>query len=189
MGVQERFESLEPRERRLVLLLVGIGFVMAVMLVPVGVSALLSEKTERNAVLKAAIERIALEGDEIRERQARHEALLARYETPAPALAGFLDKAASASGVEIPEVGDQSVVTHGKRYEERYVSIPLRKVGLVGLVKFMERVSGGTEPTSISKLNIRKRGVTPDTYDVQMTVSSFVRVAAKDKTDSEAEGQ
>ena len=108
-----------------------------------------------------------------------YEALLARYEQPAPALPGFLDKAASASGLDLPEVKEQSPVAHGKRYEERATSISLKKVGLLGLVKFMERISGGDEPIAISKLNIRKRGVEPDSYDVQMTVSAFHRLAPK----------
>jgi general secretion pathway protein M len=160
---------------------------LVVLMMPLGVSALLGEKKERNQALKDAIERIEREGDSIRERQAKQEAILARYAEPAPALAGFLDKAASASGLDIPEVKDQSPVAHGKRYEERSTSISFRKTGLLALVKFMERVSGGEEPIAISKLSIRKRGVEPDTYDVQMTVSAFHRLAPRGKTSQEDE--
>ena len=178
---------MDPRERRLLTAFFGVCVVMVILLVPVGVSALLSDVRERNQTLQDAIARIEAEGDVIRERQAKQEALLARYKQPAPALAGFLDKAASASGVNIPEVKDQSPVAHGKRYEERSTSISFRKVGLLGLVKFMERVSGGSEPISISKLTVRKRGVEPDTYDVQMTVSAFHRLAPRAKKEAEGE--
>jgi hypothetical protein len=49
----------------------------------------------------------------------------------------------------------------------------------------MERVSGGTEPISITKLNIRKRGAEPDTYDVQMTVSAYHRLQPQVKAEEE----
>jgi general secretion pathway protein M len=188
MSLADRLESLEPRERRLLGVLGAVFAVMLLLSIPFGVSLLLSDETEAHDRLTSAIERIETEGDTIRERQEDHEALLARYETPAPALASFLDKAASASGLAIPEIKDLSPVSHGKRYEERSTSISLRKVGLLALVKFMERVSGGTEPISIAKLNIRKRGAEPDAYDVQMTVSAFHRLQTKPK-DEPAEGK
>jgi hypothetical protein len=184
MTLSERLESLEPRERRLLGILLIVFVLLLLVSIPFGVSALLSEENDAHDQLAAAIERIETEGDSIRERQAEREALLARYETPAPALAGYLDKAASASGLAIPEIKDLSPVSHGKRYEERSTSISLRKVGLLALVKFMERVSGGTEPISISKLNVRKRGAEPDAYDVQMTVSAFHRLQTKPKEDA-----
>lgn len=189
MTLSERLESLEPRERRLLAIFGGVFVVVILLLIPVGVSALLSEESEAHDRLIEAIERLETEGDLVRERKAEKEALLARYENPAPALAGFLDKAAQASGVAIPEMKDLSPVSHGKRYEERSTSISLRKVGLLALVKFMERVSGGTEPISITKLNVRKRGAEPDAYDVQMTVSAFHRLAPRAKEEETEDAQ
>jgi hypothetical protein len=179
MSIQDRIAALEPRERRLVGLLAVIFAVMILLAIPVGVSALLSDETAAHAQLTEAIERLESEGDSIRERQAERDALLARYEPPAPALAGFLSKAASASSLAIPESKPESSITHGKRYEERPTAISFRKVGLLELVKFMERVSGGSEPIGVTKLNVRKRGAEPNSYDVQMTVSAYHRLAPK----------
>jgi hypothetical protein len=194
MTIQDRIAALEPRERRLVGLLVVIFAVMVMLAIPVGVSAILSDESEAHARLTEAIERIETEGDSIRELQGAREALLARYETPAPALAGFLAKAASASSLSIPESKPESAIAHGKRYEERPTAISFRKVDLLSLVKFMERVSGGSEPIGITKLNVRKRGAEPNSYDVQMTVSAYHRLAPKidpktDKADKAAEEQ
>jgi hypothetical protein len=177
--------ALEPRERRLVGLLILIFAVMVMLAIPIGVSAILSDESETHALLTEAIDRLESEGDSIRDRQAAREALLARYETAAPALAGFLAKAASASNLSIPESKPESAIAHGKRYEERPTAISFRKVGLVSLVKFMERVAGGTEPIAITKLNVRKRGVEPDSYDVQMTVSAYHRLAPKGEPKAE----
>jgi len=184
--LRDRLEALAPREKRLLLMLAGVFGVLLLAAIPFGVSPLLSDAEATHAELVDAIARIESEGEVIRERQAEREALLARYETPVPALAGYLDKAAQASGITIPESKDPSPLAHGKKFEERFTSISLRKVGLLALVKFMERVSGGPEPIGITKLNIRKRGTEQDAYDVQMTVSAYHRTAPKEKADEKA---
>ena len=115
MSIQDRIAALEPRERRLVGLLAVVFAVMVMLAIPVGVSALLSDETEAHAQLTEAIERLETEGDSIRERQLEHEALLARYETPAPALAGFLSKAASASSRAIRSITRVSQPTNTAR--------------------------------------------------------------------------
>jgi hypothetical protein len=183
MTLRDRLEALAPRERRLLLVLAAVFGALVLAAIPLAVSALLSDAEATHAELVEAIERIEAEGDGVRERQAERDALLARYDPPVPALAGYLDKAAQASGVTIPESKDPSPVAHGKKFEERFTSISLRKVGLVGLVKFMEKVSGGPEPIGITKLNVRKRGTEPDAYDVQMTVSAYHRIAPKEKAE------
>ena len=186
MTLADRLEALAPREKRLLLVLAGVFGVLLLAAIPFGVSALLSGAEATHSELVDAIARIESEGEVVRERQAERDALLARYETPVPALAGYLDKAAQASGITIPESKDPSPVAHGKKFEERFTSISLRKVDLLSLVKFMERVSGGPEPISITKLNIRKRGAELNSYDVQMTVSAYHRTAPKEKADEKA---
>jgi hypothetical protein len=187
MSIQDRLAALEPRERRLVGMLTAVFAAMVLMAIPLGVSALLSDESETHARLTEAIERLEVEGDAIRERQEARDAMLARYEKEAPALAGFLSKAAAASNLSIPESKPESPIAHGKRYEERPTAISFRKVGLLSLVQFMERVSGGPEPIGITKLNVRKRGAEPDSYDVQMTVAAYHRMQPKadksEKTD------
>jgi general secretion pathway protein M len=187
--LRDRLDALAPREKRLLMVLAGVFGVLLLAAIPFGVSALLSEAEATHADLVEALGRVETEGEGVRERQAERDALLARYETPVPALAGYLDKAAQASGIAIPESKDPSPVAHGKKFEERFTSISLRKVGLLPLVKFMERVSGGPEPISISKLNIRKRGGEPDSYDVQMTVSAFHRIAPKEAPAAKAKAE
>ena len=67
------------------------------------------------------------------------------------------------------------MVPDGKRYEERSTKIVLRKVGMLSLVTFMEKLETSGHPVTISRLNIRKRGTEPDSYDVEMIVSAFDR--------------
>ena len=97
MGIQERVQSLEPRERQLLAVLLGVFVVLLLALVPFGVSAVLSETRDQNALIREAIDRLQSESGKIAERKAEREAVLERYAKPAPALAGYLDSAASAA--------------------------------------------------------------------------------------------
>lgn len=184
MGLAERIDALEPREKRMVGLLAGVVGILSLLLVPVAVSSLLSEKTQRNELLNLALKRLKEESGQLRHTEAQRKALLRRYKKPAPALAGFLDKTATAVKLEIPEIKDRSPIAHGKKYEERSTSISFRKVGLADLVKFMEKVSGSSSPIGIDRLNIRKRRVEPDSYDAQLVVSAYHRLASEAKPDA-----
>ena len=70
---------------------------------------------------------------------------------------------------------------HGKRYDERSTKIVLRKVGMLKLVHLMEGIEKSGHPVTLSSLNIRKRAVEPDSYDVDMVVSAFDRKAPEPK--------
>ena len=63
---------------------------------------------------------------------------------------------------------------------ERSTKIALHKVGMLKLAKFMERIEQAGNPITISSLDIRKRGMEPDNYDVEMVVSAFDRSNAVD---------
>jgi hypothetical protein len=68
-------------------------------------------------------------------------------------------------------------VPHGKRFEERTTKITLRKVGLMKLVNFLEKIEQAGHPVRISQFDIRKRGSEADSYDVDLIVSAFDRKA------------
>ena len=179
MGLQEKLDELEPREKRLLGALVAVFAVMVLLLIPVTVSSILSEKRDENAAYHEVIERIYAERETIGQRRADNEAILKKYERDAPALAGYLSGLAKASDIEIPELKDKAPVPHGKTYEERSTTISLKKVGMLNLSKFMEKIAQAPHPINVTRLNIRKRGPDPDSYDVSMTVSSFHRLEKK----------
>src|SRR5690606_25309081 len=105
----------------------------------------------------------------------------ARYRKKAPELAGFLAKQADRADVEIPETQDRSTVPRGKTFKERASRIRLSKIGMLSLSKFMDSVSNSGYPVSITRLDIRKRGGKPDTYDVEMDVSAYDKEEKKPK--------
>lgn len=177
MSIADRIDRLDARERQLLGVLVAVFLGIVVVMVPFSVTLLVSSRRSENEELKQAVAAIQENRELVRKHNEEREVVLARYAQAAPPLAGFLDKLAKDSGLEIPESQDRAPVPHGKKFEERSTKIVLRKVGMLNLVKFMERIEQSGHPVMISRLNIRKRGTEQDSYDVEMFVSSYVRNA------------
>jgi general secretion pathway protein M len=182
VSLAERIDRLDARERQLLGVMFAVFVGIVVLLVPLGVTALVSSRSSENEELKQAVAAIQENRELVRKHNEEREIVLARYAQAAPPLAGFLDKLAKDSGIEIPESQDRAPVPHGKKFEERSTKIMLRKVGMLNLVKFMERIEQSGHPVMISRLNIRKRGTEQDAYDVEMFVSAFVRNAEVKET-------
>lgn len=177
MSVGDRIERLEPRERRLLAILASVFIGMLLLALPLGTSAMVSSRQSDNEELQRVIASIESGRARVRKAKTDYDALLQRYATPAPPLASMLAGFAKEEQIEIPESQDRAMVPHGKRYEERSTKIVLRKVGMLALAKFMEKIETSHFPVTISQLNIRKRSTEPDSYDVDMTVSAYDRKA------------
>ena len=189
MSLGERLDRLEPRERQLLTVLLGVFVGFVVLLVPLGVSAMLGGKRDENQELRDAIQAIHSGRDQVRKQREERDAVVARYADKAPPLAGYLAKLAKDNGFDIPESQDRAEVPHGKRYNERSTKLVLKKVPLLNLTKFMEGIAQSKHPLSITRLNIRKRGTEPDSYDVEMVVSTYDRTEKKSKPAESGEGE
>ena len=177
MTLRERFDKLEPRERRLLTILLGMFAVIALLLVPVGIFSLVSGKRGENDEVRELINEIHSARAQVSERKARHDALLARYAKPTPPLGGFIEEKAKEAGLASPESQDRPEIPHGKRYTERLTVVKLHKVGLLGLSKTLEKIETSGHPVSITRLNIKPRANEPDSYEVELGVSAFDRKA------------
>lgn len=196
MSLRERVERLEPRERQLLGILLSVFVGMAVLAVPLGASAVVGSRESDNNELRQAISAIQSGRARVRVAKEQRDALLQRYARPAPPLASLLAKFAKDEQIDIPESQDRAVVPHGKKYEERSTKIVLRKVGMLHLVKFMEKIEQSHYPVVVSQVNIRKRSTETDSYDVDMTVSAYDRkepakstAKPSDSSDSASEDQ
>ncbi len=181
MNIADRIARLDPGEQRVLngaLLALG---VVIVLLLPIALTAVVHGKRSENQALRDAADSISDSLDEIQRAQVEKAATLERYSKPAPPLAPFLAGLATEAGVEIPESQDRQAIPHGKRYTERSTKFSLHKVGMLKLLKFMERIEQSGNPITITSLNIRKRLEPPDQYDVEMMVSAFDRSTAPDK--------
>jgi general secretion pathway protein M len=177
VSLADRLRGLEDRERRLLAILVAMVVGAILLLPPVALYALVHSRRGEVEEIREAIQAIEDERDVVERAKAGKGALEQRYASPAPPLAAFLARLASEAGVEIPESQDRQAVPHGKRFEERTTKLTLRKVGLIKLVKFLEKLEQSGHPVRISQFDIRKRGSEPDSYDVDLIVSAFDRKA------------
>jgi general secretion pathway protein M len=189
VSLSERLSRLEERERRLLGVLVAIVVAAVLLAPPLALVAVVKSRQSDNEAVREALRSIDDEQAAIARSKANRSAVVERYARPAPPLAAFLAKHASEVGIEIPESQDRQSVPHGKKFDERQTKIALRKVGMLKLLKFMERIEQSGHPVQISQINIRKRGSEPDSYDVDMVVSAFDRKeqpkAKTDKADGE----
>ena len=175
MTLRERFEKLEPRERRLLTILGGILAAAIVLALPIYVIKSVSDKRSENEQLRALVDSIYEARASIGERKAKHDALLARYGKPAPALAGFIEEASRANNIGAAESQDRPEAPHGKRYTERMTVVKMHKVGMLPLAKMLEKIEQSGFAVVISKLNIKPRAGEPDSYEVELGVSAFDR--------------
>ncbi len=175
MTLRERFEKLEPRERRLLTILAGILGAVILLALPIYVVKSVSDKRSENEQLRALVDSIYDARASIAERKAKHDALLARYGKPAPALAGFIEEASRANNIAAAESQDRPEAPHGKRYTERMTVVKMHKVGMLPLAKMFEKIEQSGYAVVISKLNIKPRAGEADSYEVELGVSAFDR--------------
>lgn len=175
MTLRERFEKLEPRERRLLTILGGILGVFIVLLGPIGLWTVLNGKRVETREIRDLIDQIYDARGSVSERKAKRDALLARYARPAPPLAGFIEEAAKENGATAAESQDRPDTPHGKRYNERTTVVKIHKIGMLALAKMLEKIEQSGHPVVVSRLNIRPRAGEPDSYEVELGVSAYDR--------------
>lgn len=174
MAMLDRF-NLNPRERKLVQVLIVVFGVMLVLGVPIGLESWVSSKRAENDALRDALDNVQASRTTIHERQAKKEAIAGRYANRAPELAGYLESTAKKQKLEITDSVDRPPVPIGKRYTERSTTIHLKKAGLLALTKFIESIEQSGSPIAVTRLNLRRRMGEQDSYDVELGVSAWDR--------------
>ncbi len=170
--------QMNERERRLVGILAVVGVIVLVCAVPFGLELLVRSERGDNDDLRQALSDVQDARIRVRERQQRKDAIEARYLRHAPSLAGFLEQTARQQKLEVTESTPLPDVPHGKRYTEHGTNIHLKKAGMLPVAKFLEAIENSGFPVSVTKLNIRKRSGEQDSYDVEVSVSSYDRAEA-----------
>ncbi|MDI3291804.1 hypothetical protein [Polyangium sp. 15x6] len=188
MTFAERLEKLEPRERKLLGVLVGIMAALVVLAMPIYAWSAVSSSRTENDEIRALIDEVYKARLSVAERKAKQDALLARYGRPAPALAGFIEDAAKQNGITIADAQDKPEVPHGKKYTERLTVVKMHKVGMLALVKTIEKIEQSGHAVAVTRLNIRPRAGEPDSYEVELGVSAYDRKPdAKEKDKDKGE--
>ncbi len=181
--------GLNPRERRLVLVMLAVFAVLAIVGIPVGFESLVHAREAYNEEVYSAIHAVQGARGQVRDRQAKKDAIVTRYAKHAPALAGFLEQTARQQKLEVTDSVDRPDVPHGKRYVERASVVHLKKAGMYAISRFLESVEKSGYPIDVSRLNIRKRTGEPDSYDVEVGISAYDRTEAPAPPPSESDSK
>jgi len=181
--------NLNPRERRLVGILGIILLVLVVVGIPVFVQSTIMGRRSDVADARAALDAVQAARGQLRDRQAKKDAITSRYANKAPPLAGFLEQQARAQKIDLSDSVDRPEVPIGtaKKYTERNTVVHLKKAGMLAVAKFLESIEKSGHPILVSRLQIRKRVSEPDSYDVELGVSAYDRNAAPPKKEKEKE--
>ncbi len=167
--------GLNPREQRMATVgVIVLGVLLAVGLVG-GVSVTVSSRSNDIEELKTTLAAVQGARGQVHERQSRKDVIAQRYQSRAPALAGYLEKTARENKLEVSDSVDRPDVPHGKKYTERATVIHLKKAGMLNIAKFLEALEKSNYAVSVSRLDIRKRTGEPDSYDVEVGVSAYDR--------------
>lgn len=167
--------QMNARERRLLAILAFVGAVVVLLAIPFGLEALVRSDMSDDDDLRVALADVQEARVPVRERQAKKDAIAARYALKAPALAGFLEQTARQQKLEVTESSPLPDVPHGKRYVEHGTDVHLKKTGMLALSLFLEALEKSGFPLAVTRLSIRKRSGEADSYDVEVGVSSYDR--------------
>jgi general secretion pathway protein M len=170
--------QMNARERRLVTLLGFVGAFILICAVPIAFDAYLRSLRGDNDELRQALSDVQDARQQVREGQARKDAIVARYGRKAPALAGYLEQTARQQKLEVTESTPLPDVPHGKRYSEHGTNIHLKKAGMLPIARFLEAIEKSGYPIAVTRLNVRKRSGENDSYDVEIGASSYDRSEA-----------
>jgi general secretion pathway protein M len=170
--------QMNARERRLLGVLAFAGAVVLLLAVPFGLEALVHSSAADNDDLRQALSDVQDARGRVRERQAKKDAVAARYARKAPALAGYLEQTARQQKLEVTDSTPLPDVPHGKRYVEHATDIHLKKTGMLALSRFLEALEKSGYPLAVTRLSIRKRSGENDSYDVEVGVSAYDRSEA-----------
>jgi general secretion pathway protein M len=170
--------QMNARERRLVSVLLFVGAIVVLLAIPFGLEIFVRSAASDDDELRQALSDVQDARSVVRERQAKRDTIAGRYARKAPELAGYLETAAKAVKIDVADSTPLPDIPHGKRYMEHGTAVRLKKTGMLALARLLESIEKSGYPMAVTRLNIRKRSGEPDSYDVDLGVSSYDRQAA-----------
>ncbi len=175
MSWQARFEKLSPREQRLLIVFGAVLAALFVFGVPAYIWSAVASARDANAEIRAQLRKMEQGAQLLSDRRAAREAREALYSKPQMPLASFIENAARAQEIDVPESSDQPDVFL-KGYVEHSTQVKFRKVGLRALVNALEQIEKSGMPLAVTSLHVTARAQ-PDEYDVTLTVSQYEKKA------------
>jgi len=173
--IKDSFQRLSPRERGALAALAGTFALLLMLGIGYWISSELAELEDRNEATRQALKDIDRYKDRFLQNKRREAALRRAVSATTLELNSYIEKAASAAGVEIAESSETKPV-EGKNYTRRGVDIKLRKVTLGQLVGLLKRLTSSTaHVVQVTELSVMTRWNHHEDLDVELMVSTYDR--------------
>ena len=178
-ALRDKWERLSQRERTMVGAL-GVTFVVMVTLI-VGffISDGLATKDQSNRDMRQALHDLDKKRDEYLRNKAKAAQLEVRLGQTPVQLGSYLEAASKEAGFSIPESSDRPPTQVNKFFIEHTFDLTVREITLDQLTRFLKAVETGRNLVVVTKLQVRTRDDHHQKLDVDITVSTYERSAAK----------
>jgi hypothetical protein len=187
--VRNLIAGLSERERRLILFM---GFVFAALVIVLFVYFVqsgISDLRGDNQKYTKALRIVASEEENYLAAQLENQRSQSKGKVLLTPLRTLVDKIGRQLNVDVPDIKELPEQRVGGQWTEHSIELSMREIGIENLTKFMEEVEGNRRkfPIAITKLEIRARKRTDDSYDIKMVVATFEQMqpepeAAKKRT-------
>jgi Tfp pilus assembly protein PilO len=179
-----RWESMAPREKRLVLAL-AVTFVVCVLgFVWIQVASSLSRMEAQNATAREALRLIAEHQDDILEKRNSPDDPERQIPDTAQPLSTYLEGlAAQAGNMSIPDSNPRPAVVKGK-YRELSIDISLHGVSLDQLTKFLRLVETSAPGVVTQRIKVHPFISAHDKLDVELTIAAYEKNKTMEKPKS-----
>jgi len=173
--VRNLVAGMSAREKRLALGMVIVMGIFAIFLIVFFINSAIGDLEEENMIRAQTLKYISAMKPEYLESkrlEASGRTLSRMKPTPLRTLVDGVANKIDTPDPDTKELSDQHL---GNEWIVHAVEVSIRNMGLEKLTKFMEEVEANRRkfPIAITKLEIRNRKHTPDSFDVKMTISTY----------------
>lgn len=171
--------GLNPRERRLLLVMSVIFVVFTVFIAGFLFSASVGDLEDESEKLATSLSLINAKAADYKARkQSRLPTKAVGKPTP---LRTLVEKISKKLAVDPPDMKELPDMRHGETWIEKAMELTIHRIDILQLTEFMEEIESNRNrfPIAISKLEVnRRKSPTGVTYNVKMTVSTYEQAEA-----------
>jgi type II secretory pathway component PulM len=183
--LQDSWDKLSDRERRLLGIMGAAGALIAVFVLIWTASTALSDVEEERDEVRAVLADIDRAGDSLTRRRAERMALTARYETKAPALAAYVESKAKEHGLEVRQVLEEpEKAVNG--YRKQSVRVSFSSVSLRPVMHLLTSIESEPSAIAVERL-VFEHYASGDSYKVDMSLSAYDAPKKGPKSGTKAE--
>jgi len=170
--INDAFEQLETREKRLVLLLGIVAICVIFFGSAFWIRSVVNKKYARNQTqIKQLQQIVALEGP-YKVAKVQQEAVRSKLERNQISIFSLLQTVAQSLDLSLSDLNEKATPINKTDYSEISVAVNLKSLSIDKLVAFLTEVEK-KDLVKITQLKLRSRFDAPDLLDVQMTVTTW----------------